>query len=75
LDWNFELGAWIEFTLIWEIYQCEFLADKIPTFIHYRMAKTIVDALLGLTLDDSPSNLAAATLFHILTSDVSCFCS
>ncbi|WJX46174.1 hypothetical protein P8452_32999 [Trifolium repens] len=33
------------------------------------MAKTIVDALLGLTLDDSPSNLAAATLFYILTSD------
>ncbi|GAU38472.1 hypothetical protein TSUD_64510 [Trifolium subterraneum] len=33
------------------------------------MAKTIVDGLLGLTLDDSPSNLAAATLFYILTSD------
>ncbi|KAI4296697.1 hypothetical protein L6164_036637 [Bauhinia variegata] len=33
------------------------------------MAKTIVDAILGLSLDDSPSNLAAATLFYILTSD------
>ncbi|XP_058730859.1 wings apart-like protein 2 [Vicia villosa] len=33
------------------------------------MAKTIVDALLGLSLDDSPSILAAATLFYILTSD------
>jgi len=37
------------------------------------MAKTIVDGILGLSLDDSPSNLAAATLFYILTSDVSCF--
>lgn len=36
-----------------------------------RMAKTIVDAILGLSLDDSPSNLAAATLFYILTNDVS----
>ncbi|KAL2344009.1 hypothetical protein Fmac_005294 [Flemingia macrophylla] len=33
------------------------------------MAKTIIDAVLGLSLDDSPSNLAAATLFYILTSD------
>ncbi|KAL2979304.1 hypothetical protein AAZX31_13G165700 [Glycine max] len=33
------------------------------------MAKTIIDAVLGLTLDDSPSNLAAATLFYVLTSD------
>ncbi|TKY59297.1 Wings apart protein-like [Spatholobus suberectus] len=33
------------------------------------MAKTIIDAILGLNLDDSPSNLAAATLFYILTSD------
>ncbi|KEH31101.1 putative wing apart-like protein [Medicago truncatula] len=33
------------------------------------MAKTIVDGILGLSLDDSPSNLAAATLFYILTSD------
>ncbi|CAJ1936428.1 unnamed protein product [Sphenostylis stenocarpa] len=33
------------------------------------MAKTIIDAILGLSLDDSPSNLAAATLFYILTSD------
>ncbi|OIV91758.1 hypothetical protein TanjilG_26611 [Lupinus angustifolius] len=33
------------------------------------MAKTIIDAILGLTLNDSPSNLAAATLFYILTSD------
>jgi hypothetical protein len=35
------------------------------------MAKTIVDAILGLSFDDSPSNLAAATLFCVLTSDVS----
>lgn len=33
------------------------------------MAKSIVDAILDLSLDDSPSNLAAATLFYILTSD------
>ncbi|KAK7362875.1 hypothetical protein VNO77_05000 [Canavalia gladiata] len=33
------------------------------------MAKTIIDAILGLSLDDSPSNLAAATLFYILTND------
>lgn len=35
------------------------------------MAKAIVDAILGLSLDDSPSNLAAATLLYILTGDVS----
>ncbi|ESW31298.1 hypothetical protein PHAVU_002G226800 [Phaseolus vulgaris] len=33
------------------------------------LAKTITNAILGLSLDDSPSNLAAATLFYILTSD------
>ncbi|KAF8029894.1 hypothetical protein BT93_E2344 [Corymbia citriodora subsp. variegata] len=33
------------------------------------MAKTIVDALTGLNFDDSPSNLAAATLFYLLTGD------
>ncbi|XP_027347683.1 uncharacterized protein LOC113859066 isoform X2 [Abrus precatorius] len=33
------------------------------------MARTIIDAILGLSLDDSASNLAAATLFYILTSD------
>ncbi|XP_022139964.1 uncharacterized protein LOC111010745 [Momordica charantia] len=33
------------------------------------MAKTIVDAVLGLSFDDSASNLAAATLFYILTGD------
>ncbi|KAE9591750.1 putative wing apart-like protein [Lupinus albus] len=33
------------------------------------MAKTIIDAILGLTLDDSPSNLGAVTLFYILTSE------
>lgn len=35
------------------------------------MARTIIDAVLGLSFDDSASNLAAATLFYILTSDVS----
>lgn len=35
------------------------------------MAKTVIDAVLGLSFDDSPSNLAAAALFYILTSDVS----
>lgn len=54
-----------------EIYQCECLADKSHICMLSRMAKTIVDAILGLGLDDSPSNLAAATLFYILTSDVS----
>ncbi|GMH19518.1 hypothetical protein Nepgr_021359 [Nepenthes gracilis] len=33
------------------------------------IAKTIVDAILDLSLDDSSSNLAAAALFHILTCD------
>ncbi|KAJ6364167.1 hypothetical protein OIU76_029163 [Salix suchowensis] len=33
------------------------------------MAKTIIDAILSLSLDDSTSNLAAAALFYILTSD------
>ncbi|KAL7243791.1 hypothetical protein ACSBR1_016084 [Camellia fascicularis] len=35
----------------------------------FRMAKTVIDAVLGLSFDDSPSNLAAAALFYILTSD------
>lgn len=39
----------------------------------YRMAKRIIDAVLGLNLDDTPSNLAAAALFFVLTNDVSCF--
>ncbi|KAK7327915.1 hypothetical protein VNO77_22008 [Canavalia gladiata] len=34
-----------------------------------RMAKTIVDAILALSLDDPPTNLAAAALFFILTID------
>lgn len=33
------------------------------------IAKTIIDAILGLSFDDSPSNLAAATLFCVLTGD------
>ncbi|KZV57581.1 hypothetical protein F511_03041 [Dorcoceras hygrometricum] len=33
------------------------------------MAKTIIDVVLGLSFDDPPSNLAAAALFYILTSD------
>ncbi|XAR66442.1 hypothetical protein NMG60_11012678 [Bertholletia excelsa] len=33
------------------------------------LAKTIIDAVLGLNFDDSPSNLAAAALFYILTRD------
>ncbi|GKB44422.1 putative wings apart-like protein regulation of heterochromatin protein [Tanacetum coccineum] len=32
-------------------------------------ARTIIDAVLGLSLDDTPSNLAAAALFFVLTSD------
>lgn len=32
-------------------------------------ARTIIDAVLGLSLDDTPSNLAAAALFYVLTSD------
>ncbi|KAK2973956.1 hypothetical protein RJ640_030135, partial [Escallonia rubra] len=39
------------------------------TGVCFRMAKTIVDAVLGLSFDDSSSNLAAATLFYILTND------
>ncbi|GLT82946.1 hypothetical protein SLE2022_012650 [Rubroshorea leprosula] len=33
------------------------------------MAKIIIDAILGLSFDDTPSNLAAAALFYVLTSD------
>ncbi|KAF8391374.1 hypothetical protein HHK36_023678 [Tetracentron sinense] len=33
------------------------------------MAKTIIDAILGLNLDDSPSTLAASALFYVLASD------
>ncbi|XP_010245302.1 PREDICTED: uncharacterized protein LOC104588878 [Nelumbo nucifera] len=33
------------------------------------MAKTIVDSIMGLSFDDSPSTLAAAALFYILASD------
>ncbi|KAJ9168877.1 hypothetical protein P3X46_020359 [Hevea brasiliensis] len=33
------------------------------------LAKKIIDAVLGLSFDDSSSNLAAATLFYVLTSD------
>nr|GMD06846.1 uncharacterized protein LOC109165564 [Ipomoea batatas] len=33
------------------------------------MAQTIVDAVVGLSSDDSSSNLAAAALFYIFTSD------
>ncbi|KAL3615058.1 hypothetical protein CASFOL_040719 [Castilleja foliolosa] len=33
------------------------------------MAKTIIDAVLGLNFDDMPSNLAAAALVYILTID------
>ncbi|KVH89551.1 hypothetical protein Ccrd_008458 [Cynara cardunculus var. scolymus] len=32
-------------------------------------AKTIIDAVLGLNFDDTPSNLAAVALFFVLTSD------
>ncbi|KAJ4850772.1 hypothetical protein Tsubulata_013822 [Turnera subulata] len=34
-----------------------------------RIAKTIIDAILGLSFDDSISNLAAAALFYALTND------
>ncbi|XP_022723243.1 uncharacterized protein LOC111280291 isoform X3 [Durio zibethinus] len=33
------------------------------------VAKPIIDAILGLNFDDTPSNLAAVALFYILTSD------
>ncbi|MED6183955.1 hypothetical protein PIB30_042696 [Stylosanthes scabra] len=33
------------------------------------MAKTITEAILGISLEDSPSNLAAATLLYVLTCD------
>ncbi|XP_022720491.1 uncharacterized protein LOC111278193 isoform X2 [Durio zibethinus] len=33
------------------------------------MAKTIIDAILGLNFDDIPSNLAAVALLYVLTSD------
>ncbi|KAG2259964.1 hypothetical protein Bca52824_079258 [Brassica carinata] len=34
------------------------------------ISQSIIDAILNLTLDDIPSNLAAATLFFVLTADV-----
>ncbi|PKA60410.1 hypothetical protein AXF42_Ash008470 [Apostasia shenzhenica] len=34
------------------------------------MARRIIDAILGLNLDDSPCALAAATVFYVLASDV-----
>lgn len=34
-----------------------------------RMAKTIIDAVMGLSFDDSPCNLASAALLYALTSD------
>ena len=46
---------------------------KMLKFCAFRMDKTIIDAILSLSLDDSTSNLAAAALFYILTSDVSYF--
>ncbi|XP_042042055.1 wings apart-like protein 2 isoform X1 [Salvia splendens] len=33
------------------------------------MARKIIDAILGISIDDTPSNLAAAALFYLLTSD------
>ncbi|PRQ28891.1 putative wing apart-like protein [Rosa chinensis] len=33
------------------------------------MAKTIIEAILGLSFDDTPSDLAAATIFYVLTCD------
>ncbi|XP_004293505.1 PREDICTED: uncharacterized protein LOC101307966 [Fragaria vesca subsp. vesca] len=33
------------------------------------MAKTIIEAILDLSLDDTPSDLAAATIFYVLTCD------
>ncbi|KAJ4895600.1 WAPL (Wings apart-like protein regulation of heterochromatin) protein [Raphanus sativus] len=33
------------------------------------ISQSIIDAILNLTLDDIPSNLAAATLFFVLTAD------
>lgn len=31
----------------------------------------MIDAILGISVDDTPSNLAAAALVYLLTSDVS----
>ncbi|XP_057797430.1 wings apart-like protein 2 [Salvia miltiorrhiza] len=33
------------------------------------IARKIIDAILGISVDDTPSNLAAAALFYLLTSD------
>ncbi|XP_050367751.1 wings apart-like protein 2 [Argentina anserina] len=33
------------------------------------MAKTIIEAILGLSFDDEPSDLAAAAIFYVLTCD------
>ncbi|MBA0694456.1 hypothetical protein Goari_004747 [Gossypium aridum] len=38
-------------------------------FLVFRMAKTIIDAILGLNFDDIPSNLAAVALFYVFTND------
>lgn len=48
--------------------------EKLPNFVGtycFRISQSIIDAILALSLDDIPSNLAAATLFFVLTADVS----
>jgi hypothetical protein len=48
--------------------------EKLPNFVGaycFRISQSIIDAILVLSLDDIPSNLAAATLFFALTADVS----
>ncbi|KAH8493550.1 hypothetical protein H0E87_020347 [Populus deltoides] len=49
------------------------LVLEFGTLFYYAMAKTIIDAILGLSFDDSTSNLAAAALFYVLTSDAVSF--
>ncbi|CAN6981031.1 unnamed protein product [Brassica rapa subsp. trilocularis] len=42
----------------------------LENYLHsYRISQSIIDAILNLSLDDIPSNLAAATLFFVLTAD------
>lgn len=52
-----------------------FFPVDVPAYLtflmYFRMAKAIVDAILGLSMDDFPSTLAASALFYVLASDVS----
>lgn len=79
INWNFKMsGIRLVVVVVCVFYLFSLRNMLLWKYIWYylmcllsRMAKAIADAILRLSLDDSPSNLAAATLLHILTCDVS----